>query len=202
MGLRFPPKVEPLPRQARSTVADANRLTIRLADASPSWWLLHELAHAMTSTHDSFSDGHGAKFMGVYAQLLTRYLRIPTDVLLESLHTAGIEVDMQAEPVFIDDPHPARASASSAAYSISSSRRDQHNKYRQADAELVDVNRSPDHRTHSLRWTTTTSNSCRSMTSGALAFMACRASPIASMLSDSALLGIGEKRPRPARPAM
>ena len=50
MGLRFPPKVEPLPRQARSTVADADRLTIRLADASPSWWLLHELAHAMTST--------------------------------------------------------------------------------------------------------------------------------------------------------
>ena len=26
MGLRFPPKVEPLPRQARATVADANRL--------------------------------------------------------------------------------------------------------------------------------------------------------------------------------
>ena len=26
MGLRFPPNVEPLPRQARSTVADANRL--------------------------------------------------------------------------------------------------------------------------------------------------------------------------------
>jgi hypothetical protein len=127
MGLRFPPKVEPLPRQARSTVADANRLTIRLADASPSWWLLHELAHAMTSTHDGFSDGHGAKFMGLYAQLLTRYLRIPIDVLLESLHTAG-----QAEPVFIDDRHPARASVSSAAYSISSGRRDQHDKYRHA----------------------------------------------------------------------
>ena len=44
MGLLFPPKVEPLPRQARSTVADANRLSIGLADASPSWWLLHELA--------------------------------------------------------------------------------------------------------------------------------------------------------------
>jgi hypothetical protein len=39
IGLRFPPKVEPLPRQARSTVADANRLSIRLADVSPSWWL-------------------------------------------------------------------------------------------------------------------------------------------------------------------
>ena len=32
MGLRFPPKVVPLPRQARATVADATRLLIRLAD--------------------------------------------------------------------------------------------------------------------------------------------------------------------------
>ena len=104
MGLRFPPKVEPLPRQARSTVADANRLSIRLADVSPSWWLLHELAHAMTSTYDGRSDGHGPKFMGLYAQLLTRYLRVPTDALLASLHAAGIAIDMQAAPVFIDGP--------------------------------------------------------------------------------------------------
>ena len=115
MGLRFPPKVEPLPRQTRSTVADANRLTIRLADVFPSWWLLHELAHAMTSTHDGRSDGHGPTFMGLYAQLLTRYLRVPTDALLKSLHAARIEVDIQAEPVFIDDPHPAQLPASSAA---------------------------------------------------------------------------------------
>ena len=103
MGLRFPPKVEPLPRQARATVADANRLSIRLAETSPSWWLLHELAHAMTSTHDGRSDGHGRKFMGLYAQLLTRYLRIPTDALLKSLLAAGIEIDMQARPIFVDD---------------------------------------------------------------------------------------------------
>jgi hypothetical protein len=106
MGLRFPPNVEPLPRQARSTVADANRLSIRLADASPSWWLLHELAHAMTSTYDGRSDGHGPTFMGLYAQLLTRYLRVPTDAILASLRAADIAVDMLAEPVFIDDPQP------------------------------------------------------------------------------------------------
>jgi hypothetical protein len=104
MGLRFPPKVEPLPHQTRSTVADANRLTIRLADVSPSSWLLHELAHAMTSTYDGRSDGHGPKFMGLYAQLLTRYLRVPTDALLSSLHAAGIAIDTQAAPVFIDGP--------------------------------------------------------------------------------------------------
>jgi hypothetical protein len=110
MGLRFPPKVEPLPRQARSTVADANRLMIRLADACPSWWLLHELAHAMTSTHDGRSDGHGPKFMGLYAQLLMSYLRVPAAALLKSLHAASIEIDMQAGPIFIDDPQPGRAS--------------------------------------------------------------------------------------------
>ena len=63
MGLRFPPKGERLPRQARCTLADASRLSIRLADHNPSWCLLHELAHAMSSTHDERSDGHG-RFIG------------------------------------------------------------------------------------------------------------------------------------------
>jgi hypothetical protein len=110
MGLRFPPKVEPLPRQARSTMADANRLTIRLADSCPSWWLLHELSHALTSTHDGRSDGHGAKFMGLYVQLLARYLRLPMDDLLASVHGAGIEIDHRAVPVFLDASEPARTS--------------------------------------------------------------------------------------------
>ena len=66
-----------LPRQARTTVADATRLLIRLSDTTSSWCLLHELAHAMSSTHEGRSDGHGPRFMGLYAQLLIRYLRVP-----------------------------------------------------------------------------------------------------------------------------
>ena len=103
MGLRFPPKVERLPHQAHRTLADASRLSIRLAHRSPSWCLLHELAHAMSSTHDEGSDGHGPKFMGLYAQLLVRYLRLSADALSTSLAAAGIEVDAQAKPVFLDD---------------------------------------------------------------------------------------------------
>jgi hypothetical protein len=103
MGLRFPPKVERLPRQARSTVADATRLSIRLTEPSPSWYLLHELAHAMSSTHDGQSDGHGPMFMGLYGQLLIRYLRVPAGALLKTLNAAGIEADMQAKPSFVDD---------------------------------------------------------------------------------------------------
>ena len=110
MGLRFPPKVELLPRQARTTMADANRLAVRLADTCPSWWLLHELAHSMSSSHDGRSDGHRAKFMGLYAQLLTRYLRIRMDALLASVHAAGIDIDLRAVPVFLDAREPARTS--------------------------------------------------------------------------------------------
>jgi hypothetical protein len=101
-GLRFPPKVERLPRQARSTMADATRLSVRLPKSSSSWWLLHELAHAMTSTADGQSDGHGPKFMGLYVKLLGRYLRLPVDTSLMSLEAADIEVDIRAEPIFID----------------------------------------------------------------------------------------------------
>jgi hypothetical protein len=107
-GLCFPSKVELLPRQARSTVADATRLSIRLTGPCPSWCLLHELAHAMTSTHDGRSDGHGPVFMGLYGQLLIRYLRVPTDALLKSLGSAGIEADMQAKPSFVAESDAAK----------------------------------------------------------------------------------------------
>jgi hypothetical protein len=112
MGPRFPPKVMRLPRQARITVADATRLLIRLADTTSSWCLLHEVAHAMSSTHKGESDGHGPRFMGLYAQMLIRYLRVPPDALGKSLHDADIEVNMDARPVFLDDrPTGQRPSA-------------------------------------------------------------------------------------------
>ena len=46
--------------------------------------------------------GMDQKFVGLYAQLLMRYLRVPADALITSLHVAGIEFDMQAKPVFVD----------------------------------------------------------------------------------------------------
>jgi hypothetical protein len=117
MGLRFPPKVTRLPRQARTTIADATRLSIRLSDTTSSWCLLHELAHAMSSTHEGRSDGHGPRFMGLYGQMLIRYLRVPSDALGRSLHDADIEVDMDARPVFLNgsiERTPVRASTPSA----------------------------------------------------------------------------------------
>ena len=64
----------------------------------------------MSSTHEGGSDGHGPSFMGLYAQLLIRYLRVPPDALGRSLREADIEVDMLARPVFLND-RPTRTNA-------------------------------------------------------------------------------------------
>lgn len=101
-GLRYPPLVEKLPRHASRKLAEANRLVLRLPEALPSWILLHELAHAMTTDHDGRSDGHGPRFMGLYLALLQRYLRLDTDALLPGLRAAGIRVERDAKPIFVD----------------------------------------------------------------------------------------------------
>jgi hypothetical protein len=101
-GLAYPPKVEPLPRRTRVLMADATRLRIRLPPRLPSWCLLHEIAHAMTSTVEGGSDGHGPRFMGVYLGLLARYLRLSAPALAASARQDGIAVDLAATPVFLD----------------------------------------------------------------------------------------------------
>jgi hypothetical protein len=103
-GLRYPPKVEKLPRQSRRLLANATRLVLRLPDALPCWCLLHELAHAMAATHEGESDLHGPRFMGLYLRLLVRYLRLPEAALLTSSRAAGIDVDPDAVPPFLDPP--------------------------------------------------------------------------------------------------
>jgi hypothetical protein len=102
MGLRYPPEVERLPSQATATMASATRLSLKLSTETPSWCLLHELAHAMSATHDGQSDGHGPTFVGLYVQLLVRYLRLDKAELLLSLQDDGISVLPDARPVFVD----------------------------------------------------------------------------------------------------
>jgi hypothetical protein len=102
MELRYPPAVQRLPRHATATLASADRLSIRLSSRTPSWCLLHEIAHAMTTTQDGRSDAHGALFLGMYVRLLVRYLRLDEADLLASLAADGIAVVPDARPVFVD----------------------------------------------------------------------------------------------------
>jgi hypothetical protein len=102
LGLKYPPRVERQPRQSRRTVASANRLALYLPEKTPEWCLLHELAHAMSTAADGASDGHGPVFVGLYVQLLVGYVRLNGATLLASLGAAGIEVSLDARPVFLD----------------------------------------------------------------------------------------------------
>ena len=105
MDLRYPPAVERLPRHATATLASADRLSLCLPARTPAWCLLHEIAHAMSTTDDGRSDGHGPVFMRLYVRLLVRYLRLDEAWLLASLRDARISIERDARPVFLD-PRP------------------------------------------------------------------------------------------------
>jgi len=101
-GLQFPPRVRRLPHQARRTIARATRLSIEVPAALPSWILLHEIAHALTSTAEGTHAGHGPAFVGMYLRLLVRHARMPEAELIASLRRAGIAHDPAPRPAFID----------------------------------------------------------------------------------------------------
>jgi hypothetical protein len=101
MGLLYPPRVKPLPSGVRSCLADADRLTLRLPSSTPSWVLLHEIAHAMASDHDGSSDGHGSVFMALYLRLLGRYLQFDEGALRASATGNGLRVATEARPIFV-----------------------------------------------------------------------------------------------------
>lgn len=89
-GLRWPPRVRPLPRQARRTVARATRTAIEAPAELPSWVLLHEVAHALTADVDGNHAGHGPDFVAAYLRLLVTHARLDRAMLEASLAKAGI----------------------------------------------------------------------------------------------------------------
>lgn len=103
-GRRWPPRIRPMPRQARRTVARATRTIIEAPPTLPSWVLLHEIAHALTSDVDGRTAGHGPAFVGAYLRLLVAHARLDRAMLEASLRKAGIA--WQPDP-----PLPARSPA-------------------------------------------------------------------------------------------
>jgi hypothetical protein len=97
-GLRWPPRVRPLPKQARRTVARASRTAIEAPAELPSWVLLHEVAHALTAEVDGTHAGHGPDFVGVYLRLLERHARMDRAVLEATLAEAAIPFTPDVRP--------------------------------------------------------------------------------------------------------
>ena len=100
-GLRWPPRMRPR-KATRATLATGSRLAIEAPESLPSWILLHEIAHAMTSLADGRGAGHGPDFVGIYVQLLVRHCRLDQAMLADTLAQDGIAWNPQAAPAFLD----------------------------------------------------------------------------------------------------
>jgi hypothetical protein len=85
-------------------MARATRTAIEAQAELPTWVLLHELAHAMTTTPEGTSDGHGPRYVGVYVRLLVRYARLDEAMLARTLDEAGVSWSRDARPIFADGP--------------------------------------------------------------------------------------------------
>ncbi len=102
--LLYPPRVEPLARQARRTWATGSRMTIRLPQdrPTPTYVILHEVAHALSSTVDGDTDAHGPDYVGLYMGLLERRLRIPLPLLMFTADRHGVAFNLAAKPRFVE----------------------------------------------------------------------------------------------------
>jgi len=85
-----PPKVEALHKNARS-LGTGHRLRLQFPShqPTPTWIILHELAHALTC-----GDGHGPNYVGVYIQLLEQYLKIPMAFLHYTARASGVKFEV------------------------------------------------------------------------------------------------------------
>lgn len=103
-GLLYPPKVVPMPRQNRRYIARANRFSVWLkpGQSTPTWIILHELAHSMTGD-ESESDHHREDFLGVYMKLVDRHLKIPLPLLMFTANKAGLKFNLAAQPRCLDE---------------------------------------------------------------------------------------------------
>jgi hypothetical protein len=93
-GLSYPPGVRELARNARRTVANANRLTINIpASGISSTVLLHEIAHSMTTdAANERTHAHGPRYVGVFMKLLCRLIQtFNLDELMTTAHQEGLE---------------------------------------------------------------------------------------------------------------
>ena len=96
LGLAGPPIVELMPKQATQYFATGCRSRVRLRPVTPTWIVIHELAHALAD------DRHGANYMGIYIKLLDKVLGIPLPLSMFTLKETKIEYNLAAQPFFVN----------------------------------------------------------------------------------------------------
>jgi hypothetical protein len=102
-GLYFPPRVKPIDCRTTKWAGKADRLRIILQPSVTMQTLLHELAHSMTARISGESNMHGPQFVGVYTKLIEKYLGMSLPVLLYTQQKEGVDCDIMASPIFLDE---------------------------------------------------------------------------------------------------
>lgn len=98
-GLFYPPRVVPLNPQATTKWATGCRLEISLRqhEPTPTWVILHEIAHALVQ-----DDAHGPDYVGLYMGLLDRHLKIPQPMLMWTAAQAGVQFNLGVKPRLVE----------------------------------------------------------------------------------------------------
>jgi hypothetical protein len=102
--LLYPPKVRLLATQSKKG-GQANRSSIWLPPKSPTWVIIHEVAHSMNDSNDITdsleNDSHGPNYVGIYIKLLSKYLNISLPLMMYTLKRADIDFNLSARPLFL-----------------------------------------------------------------------------------------------------
>lgn len=97
-SLSYPPVIKELPPQNKIYAATGSRTAIQIPKVTQTWIILHELAHSMTSDVDGSSHWHNPTFVGIYANLLVKYLNIDLSYILYTLKMSKVDFDLFARP--------------------------------------------------------------------------------------------------------
>lgn len=102
LGLKYPPIVHELPKQTRKWAGKGHRNGVWLPTTTNERVILHELAHSLTMTLHGFADaddtGHGPEFVGMYIQLVGKFMGLSTFALWFSAEKFGIEYEKFPKP--------------------------------------------------------------------------------------------------------
>ena len=103
-GIQYPPQVKYLATQSRKG-GQANRSNIWLPPKSPTWVIIHEIAHSMNDSNDQIealdADGHGPNYMGIYMKLLAKHLNISLPLMMFTAKQSKLDFNLAACPLFL-----------------------------------------------------------------------------------------------------
>jgi hypothetical protein len=104
MGLVHPPKVVPMNTRVTRWAGTANRIEIDLPEKEKSTQgtILHEIAHSMTSGVGGLTHQHDSRYVGVYMELLIKYMGFDRFFLWYSAEKEKVQFEKFSKPAIVN----------------------------------------------------------------------------------------------------